>query len=422
LRMAKLLVTGGKKLEGKLCASGAKNAALPVMAACILVKGDTLLKRVPNISDVRVMMELLTELGAKLKYDEKEETLLINTDNISKTRAPYHLVRKIHASFDVAGPLLSRFLCAEVPLPGGCVLGTRAVNFHLEGFRSLGAEVSLDHGYVRARASKLKGGRFYIGRSSVGATKNILMAACLAQGTSFLENAAREPEVLDLVNFLNAAGAKVSGGGTGHIRIDGVPALKGCEYEIISDRIEAGTYLLGGAITRGYVTIDKINPDFLAAMLTKLESASVEVIRGENFIRVKGRKRYNPVDIMTFPYPGFPTDLHPPMAAFLTVSDGTSFIEETIFDSRFNYVDELRRLGAKIRLVDRTVVITGVSKLTDAPVEASDLRAGGALVLAGLVAEGTTEILGLEHIDRGYQSIDKKFNLLGAQLNRAECK
>ena len=420
--MDKLLVTGGKKLKGKILASGAKNAALPIMAACILLKGDTVLKRVPDISDVHVMLELLKELGAKVKYYNKEETLSINTDGITKTKAPYHLVRKIHASFDLTGALLARYLCAEVPLPGGCVLGTRAVNFHLDGFRALGAEVSLEPGgFVKAVAGELKGNRFYIGRASVGATKNIIMAASLARGTTLLENAAREPEVADLINFLNKAGAKIKDIGRARLEIEGVKELKGIEYEIISDRIEAGTYLLGGALTRGDVTIDKINPIYLEAILTKLESASVEVERGKNHVRIRGRKRYNPVDIMTFPYPGFPTDLHPPMASFLTVSEGTSFIEETIFDSRFNYIDELRRMGAKIRLVDRTVVITGVDKLTNAPVEASDLRAGGALVLAGLVAEGTTEVLGLEHIDRGYENIENKFNSLGAEITRVKC-
>ena len=415
--MDKLFITGGKKLKGKLSSSGAKNAVLPIMAACILVKGDVLLRRVPDITDVWVMMELLRALGAKVEYNKKDETLFINTDGISSTRAPYHLVRKIHASFDVTGPLLAKFLCAEVPLPGGCVLGTRAVNFHLDGFRLLGADVCLEHGYVKAKAAKLQGTRVYIGRASVGATKNIMMAACLAEGITILENAAREPEVMDLMNFLNATGAKISGSG-GTMRIDGVSELRGVEYNIISDRIEGGTYLLAGAITRGDVTIDGISSEFLEVFLSKLESANVEVLRGKNYIRVKGKKRIYPVDIITSPYPGFPTDLHAPMAAFLTISDGTSFIEETIFDARFNYVDELRRLGARIRLVGKTAVITGVSRLTDAPVEAADLRAGGSLVLASLAAEGTTEITGVEYIDRGYKSIEKKLSALGAQITR----
>ncbi len=418
--MEKLMVTGGKKLKGRLMANGAKNAALPIMAACILVKGDVLLRRIPDITDVWVMMDLLRELGAKVSYDKKEESLFINTDGVSSTRAPYHLVRKIHASFDVAGALLARFLCAEVPLPGGCVLGTRAVNFHLDGFRLLGADVSLEHGYVKATSRKLQGNRIYIGRASVGATKNIMMAATLAGGTTILENTAKEPEVSDLAGFLNAAGAKIYSLNDGTIRIDGVSQLRGIEYDIISDRIEAGTYLLAGAITRGDITVDGISSQFLEAFLSKLESANIEVIRGKNYIRVKGKRRVYPVDIITSPYPGFPTDLHAPMATFLTISDGTSFIEETIFDARFNYVDELRRLGSKIRLVDRTAVITGVDKLTDAPVEASDLRAGGALVLAGLVACGTTEITGIEYIDRGYKSIEHNLNSLGAQVVRVK--
>lgn len=416
--MAKLVIQGGKAIKGTIEASGAKNAALPLMAASLLASGDVILKRVPNITDVHVMIELLRYLGADIEYDGKSD-MKINCDRVRVIKAPYELVKKIHASFDVAGPLLARFHEAQVPLPGGCVLGYRGVNFHIDGFQALGAQVNLEHGYVCLNANHLFGNKIYIGRASVGATKNIMMAACLAEGTTLLENVAREPEVVDLANFLNALGAKITGAGTDKISIVGASHLKGTSYSIISDRIEAGTYLIAGAITGGEVTVTKIEPHMLEPLLTKLESANLEVVRSLNSITVRNNGNLLAIDhIMTAPYPGFPTDLQAPIVALLTKAFGISMIEETIFDGRFSYVPELERMGADIRVADHTAVVKGVDALTGAPVEAPDIRAGGALVLAGFAAKGQTEVGGLEYIDRGYEKIEEKFTALGADIKR----
>ena len=416
--MAKLVIQGEKVIKGTIEASGAKNAALPLMAASLLASGDVVLKRIPNITDVHVMIELLRYLGADIEYDGKSD-MKINCDRVRVTKAPYELVKKIHASFDVAGPLLARFHEAQVPLPGGCVLGYRGVNFHIDGFQALGAQVNLEHGYVCLNSNNLFGNKIYVGRASVGATKNIMMAACLAEGTTLLENVAREPEVVDLANFLNALGAKITGAGGDKISIVGASHLKGTSYSIISDRIEAGTYLIAGAVTGGEVTVTKIQPHMLEPLLIKLESANLEVVRSENSITVKNNGNLFAIDhIMTAPYPGFPTDLQAPIVALLTKACGISMIEETIFDGRFSYVPELQRMGADIRVADHTAVVKGVEALTGAPVEAPDIRAGGALVLAGFAAKGQTEVGGLEYIDRGYEKIEEKFTSLGADIKR----
>jgi len=415
--MNKFLVKGGKPLKGVVPISGAKNAALPIMAASLLVsKGEVVIKRVPDITDVIVMKEILEALGAKVYYNASDGVMIINASGVNKLKAPYNLVKKIHASFDITGPLVARFGEAQVPLPGGCVLGTRAVNFHLDGFKALGGEVQLEHGYIKVSAQSLKGNRFFVGRSSVGATKNIMMVAVFAEGETVLENAAREPEVVDLANFLKCCGAKIKGEGTSTIVIEGVKELSPVEYTIISDRIEAGTYLLAGAITGGEVTVENINPIFLNTFLQKLKEANINVYEGDNYITVSRKGDILPIDIITAPYPGFPTDLHAPMAALLSVASGTSFLEETIFDARFNYVDELRRMGANIKLVDRTAVIRGVKHLCDAPVEVTDLRAGGALIIGALEAEGVSEIGGIHHVKRGYENIIEKFLSLGAEI------
>lgn len=416
--MARIVIRGGKKLSGTLPSKGAKNAALPIMAASLLTDGPVVLERVPDIADVRVMVSLLEYLGAKVTYDTQQHRMTINASDVKTFRAPYELVKKIHASFDITGPLLARFREAQVPLPGGCVLGYRGVNFHIDGFQSLGASVNLEHGYLIAKASDLKGTNLMIGRSSVGATKNIMMTACLAQGKTILENAAREPEVVDLANFLNACGARITGAGSTEITIEGVKKLHGTTYRITSDRLEAGTWLLAGAITGGRVRIDDIPPSFLGAFLDKLDLTGAEVKRGENWIEVLGPAEIRPTEILTAPFPGFPTDLQPQFVAYLSVSNGTSIVTETIFDGRFMYVAELQRMGADITVTDRTAVVKGTSQLTGAPVEAPDIRAGVALLLAALRAEGETSIGGVEFIDRGYEKAEERLALLGAQIQR----
>lgn len=415
--MPKLLIRGGKKISGKIRVNGAKNAALPIMAACILVKGEVILKRVPDISDVWVMADILRSLGAEVDFEGKGE-MRINTDNVSITTAPYELVKQIHASFDITGPLLARFNKAEVHLPGGCVIGTRAVDLHIEGFGRLGAEVDLEHGILKAKSRELKGTRIYFPKSSVGATKNVMMAACLAKGRTILENSAREPEVADLAGFLVSCGARISGIGTSNLEIEGVKSLKGTEYSIISDRIEAGTYLFASVITEGDIFLEDIDSKFLESVIAKIESTGQKVEKGENWLRLKSTRPVRALEITTAPFPGFPTDLQPPLVSVLTMADGTSIIEETIFDGRFNYVDELRRMGADIRVYDKSAVVKGVKKLTGAPVDAMDIRAGGALVLAGLAADGQTEIGGIEYIDRGYEKIEERLASLGADIKR----
>lgn len=416
--MAKLVIQGGKPLFGTVEASGAKNAALPLMAASLLSTGDVVLERIPNITDVHVMIELLRYLGASIEYDGKS-VMRINCSRVRQTKAPYELVKKIHASFDIAGPLLARFHEAQVPLPGGCVLGYRGVNFHLDGFQTLGAQVALEHGYVCLNTDKLIGTKVYVGRASVGATKNIMMAACMAEGTTYLENIAREPEVTDLAYFLNALGGKISGIGSDKLTIEGVSNLSGTTYRIISDRIEAGTYLIAGAITGGEVTVTNIQSHMLEPLLSKLEETGAVVTRTPLAITVKRGEVLSAVDhIMTAPYPGFPTDLQAPFVALLTIAIGISMVEETIFDGRFSYVPELERMGADVRIADRTAIVKGVESLTGAPVEAPDIRAGGSLVLAGLAAKGQTEVGGVEYIDRGYEKIEEKFSMLGADIKR----
>jgi len=416
--MARILVRGGKALHGVLPSKGAKNAALPIMAAALLVEGPVTLERVPDIADVRVMISILEFLGAKVSYDNRTHQMQIDATNVKTFRAPYELVKKIHASFDITGPLLARFSKAEVPLPGGCVLGNRGVNFHLDGFQALGAQVELDHGYLIAKTSRLKGAHVMIGRSSVGATKNIMMAACLAEGTTVVENAAREPEVVDLADFLNACGAKIKGHGTSEIEIEGVKKLYGATHRIVSDRLEAGTWLLAGAITRGKVKIEDISSVYLGAFLDKLESTGAHVHKTADSIEVTGTKEIRPVEVLTAPFPGFPTDLQPQFVAYLSLGTGTSIVNETIFDGRFMYVAELQRMGADITVTDRTAVIKGKPHLTGAPVEAPDIRAGVALLLAGLAAEGETSIGGVEFIDRGYEKPEESLQALGANITR----
>ena len=415
-----LRVRGGARLEGSVATHGAKNAALPIMAASLLAKGKVTLHRVPRITDVSVMWSLLEALGARVRY-EGDNTVTIDSSNVATSRAPYTLVRKLNASFDIVGPLLGRFGLAEVPLPGGCILGTRATDMHEQAFVALGCEVRNAHGYLIAESKhkRLQGASIDFRMPSVGATKNALLASVVAEGTTTLHNVAMEPEVTDLANFLVAMGAKVAGIGTDTMTIEGVEELHGVEYEIIPDRIVAGTLLLAGAVTRGDVTVTRCNPDHLRVMLEKLEECGVETTTGADWARVRAGSIKGGTEILTAPYPGFPTDLQPPMLAFFCTCPGTSVIEESIFNARFSYVNELARMGADVKVASNAAIVKGVDTLSGAPVEAPDIRAGAALVLAGLGAAGETEIIGLEYIDRGHERLEEMLSDLGAQVQRS---
>src|SRR5579872_607213 len=414
----KLIVEGGHRLEGTVAPPGAKNAALPIMAAAILCESEIVLHRVPRITDVDVMSAILESLGARV-LEQPGGTLVIDASSVNSHVAPYALVSKLNASFDVTGALLGRFGEAEVPRPGGCILGPRQVDLHVRGFELLGATVDLQHGSFVVRASTLRGATIPLTKPSVGATKNIMLAAVRAHGTTTIENAAREPEVVDLADFLNAMGARISGQGSDTIAIEGVARLHGCEYTIIPDRLVAGTYLLAGAITHGDVSVTGVDPVMLQALCERLTATGAQISAQGVSVRCKGVNRWRATDVTTAPYPGFPTDLQPPIVAYLALAQGESDVEETIFDARFVYVSELARMGAEITTAGRTAHVRGVAKLKDAVVEAPDIRAGGALVLAALAAEGTSEIGGLEYIDRGYEFLEERLASLGATVMRA---
>lgn len=417
-----LRVRGGARLEGSVATHGAKNAALPIMAAALLARGTVTLARVPRITDVSVMWSLLEALGARIRY-EGDNTITIDSANVASYRAPYALVRKLAASFDIVGPLLGRFGRAEVPLPGGCVLGTRATDMHEQAFVSLGCDVRNAHGYLiaQARHSRLQGASIEFRLPSVGATKNAMLAACVARGVTTLRNVAMEPEVVDLANFLVAMGADVRGQGTDTIVIDGVEELHGTQYEIIPDRIVTGTLLLAGAVTRGDVTVTGCRPEDLRSALDKFSECGVDTTTGTDWVRVRADGITGGTDVLTAPYPGFPTDLQPQIVGFLATCPGTSVVEESIFNARFSYVNELARMGAdvKVAMEGNTAVIKGVDQLSGAPVEAPDIRAGAGLVVAGLAAAGETEIIGLEYIDRGYERLEELLSDLGGQVQRS---
>ena len=413
----RLVIDGGRRLEGVIPAPGAKNAALPIMAAAILAEGEVVLHNVPRITDVDVMTAILESLGARVR-EQPGGTLVIDTSSVNSHAAPYALVSRLNASFDITGALIARFGRAEVPQPGGCVIGPRAVDLHLKGFEALGVDIELEHGAIIATADGLTGATIALAKSSVGATKNIMLAATRARGTTTIENAAQEPEVVDLADFLNGLGARVRGQGTPTITVDGVRKLHGCEHTVIPDRIVAGTYLIAGAITGGDVTLVGLDPAMLEALGAKLSATGASVTAHGVSMRVQGAPAWKPVDVVTAPYPGFPTDLQAPLVAYLSLAKGTSLVEETIFDARFVYVSELARMGADVKVSGRNAVVKGVEKLKDAVVEAPDIRAGGALVLAALAAEGTSEIGGLEFIDRGYEFVEEKLTALGASAMR----
>jgi len=418
-----LRVVGGARLEGSVDIQGSKNAALPIMAAALLARGKVTLHRVPRITDVSVMWSLLEALGARVSL-ESRNTITIDASNVNKFRAPYTLVRKLAASFDLCGPLLGRFGRAEVPLPGGCVLGTRATDMHEAAFRALDANVSVAHGYLIASArggSRLQGGEIEFRMPSVGATKNAMLAAVTAEGDTIIRNAAMEPEVVDLADFLIAMGAKIAGQGGDTLRITGVRELHGVEYSIIPDRIATGTLMIAGAITRGDVTVKKTLPDDVLALQLALSECGVKVTSGSDWVRVQADTVKGGTDVVTAPHPGFPTDMQPQLLSFLCTAPGVSVVEESIFNARFSYVNELVRMGADVRVAmdNNTALVKGVQQLSGAPVEAPDIRAGAALVLAGLAAVGETEIIGLEYIDRGYERLEETLSSLGAQVQRS---
>lgn len=420
MKQNKIVVKGGNKLQGKVQISGAKNSSLAIIAASLLAETESIIENVPDLLDVHTMLDVVKHLGCKIEVAGSSVKI---TPTLTNHRAPYHLVKKMRASFYIAGPLLGRMKMAEVPLPGGCVIGTRPVNFHIKGFQTMGVDVQLEHGFMKAKTDKLHGGYIFLDPRycSVGTTVNLMMAATLAEGTTIIENAAREPEVVDLANYLIKMGAEIRGAGTSTIEIKGVKSLVGCEHRVIPDRIEAGTFMVAGALTGGEVTVEGIPVGFVEAISTKLEEAGCEIRRDINRIKVIAQGRIQPTDVITAPFPGFPTDMQPCFVVLMCLADGISIIEETIYDGRFKYVDELRRMGANIRVNDNVAVVRGCKKLSGAPVEATDLRAGAALVLAGLVAEGETEIYEIDVIDRGYEKIEEKLSSLGADIRREHC-
>jgi len=414
----KLQIRGGVALDGEVRISGAKNATLPILAGALLADGPVTIGNVPHLQDVTTMIELLGRMGASVTVDERMR-IEVDPRTTRETFAPYELVKTMRAAILVLGPLVARYGAADVSLPGGCAIGARPVNIHVAGLQAMGAEVHIENGYIKARAGRLRGARIVLETVTVTGTENLMMAAVLAEGRTILENAAREPEIVDLALFLNAMGARVSGQGTDTIVIDGVTSLHGASYDVLPDRIEAGTYLVAGAITGGRVRARGACAEHLDAVLAKLEEAGATVTRGENFIEVDMRgRRPRAVDIRTAPHPGFPTDMQAQFAALNTVAEGVGTIVETIFENRFMHMLEMRRMGAEIRLEGNTAIIKGVARLTAAPVMATDLRASASLVLAGLVADGTTEIERIYHIDRGYECIEEKLQGLGAQIRR----
>ncbi|HOQ15811.1 MAG: UDP-N-acetylglucosamine 1-carboxyvinyltransferase [Epulopiscium sp.] len=417
--MEELIVNGGKRLEGEVFVSGAKNAAVAMIPAAILANDVCVIENLPYIDDVISLADTLNEMGVKCDFLDPH-TLRIDSRNLNNFCATYEAVKKIRASYYLLGALLGRYKQAEVAFPGGCNFGTRPIDQHIKGFTALGAEVVVEHGMIKARADKLVGTQIYLDVVSVGATINIMLAAVLAEGTTTIENAAKEPHVVDTANFLNSMGANIKGAGTDVIRIVGVKKLSGTNYMIIPDQIEAGTYMIAGAITRGDVTVHNLIPKHMESVSAKLLEMGVELEEGDDYIRVKAKDRLKAVNIKTLPYPGFPTDLQPQMSALLSIAEGTSIITESVWENRFQYIDELKRLGADIKVEGRVAVIKGVKKLSGAQVSATDLRAGAGLVLAALAAEGKTTINNLQYIDRGYEAIEKKLNAMGAEIIRVK--
>jgi len=414
----KLLIEGGHRLEGEVRASGAKNAALPILAATLLAEGETTLSNVPHLRDITTTMELLGRMGVQLTIDERMH-VHADASTVTSCAAPYDLVKTMRASILVLGPLLARFGEAEVSLPGGCAIGARPVNLHIDGMRAMGADIRVENGYVRARADRLRGARFVMDIVTVTGTENLMMAAALADGRTVLENAAREPEVVDLAEFLNAMGARITGVGSDTVVIDGVERLYGAEYRILPDRIETGTYLVGAAMTGGRVRVRETRADLLDAVLAKLSDTGAAVSTGPDWIELDmGGRRPRAVSVQTAPHPGFPTDMQAQFCALNCIADGVATVTENVFENRFMHAQELQRMGADIRVEGNLAICRGLKHLTAAPVMATDLRASASLVLAALVADGETLVDRIYHIDRGYDHIEEKLSALGAVIRR----
>ena len=414
----KLLIQGGTRLNGEIRISGAKNAVLPILAGTLLADGPAIIENVPHLHDVTTTVELLGCMGVQVVIDEKL-SIEVDCSTIENYVAPYHLVKTMRSSILVLGPLLARYGQAEVSLPGGCAIGSRPVNLHIKGLQDMGADVEVKNGYIHAKASRLKGARLVMDIVTVTGTENLMMAAALADGVTVIENAAREPEVIDLANFLNAMGAKISGAGTDTITIEGVEKLTGTRYRVLPDRIETGTYLVAAAISGGKIKVKDTDPKLLDAVIDKLREAGADIICGEDWIELDMHgKRPKAVNIRTAPFPAFPTDMQAQFAALNTIAEGTSTIVETVFENRFMHVQELQRMGADIEVEGNTAIVRGVNKLTAAPVMATDLRASASLIMAGLIAEGETEVQRIYHIDRGYEIIEEKLSQLGANIRR----
>ncbi len=416
--MDKLIIKGGTVLDGEIRISGAKNAVLPIMAATLLADTPVVIRNIPHLHDVTTTMELLGHMGVNLTVDEKMD-IEVDARSISSLYAPYELVRTMRSSILVLGPMLSRFGRADVSLPGGCAIGSRPVNLHIKGLQAMGANITVENGYIKARVDRLKGARLVMDIVTVTGTENLMMAATLADGITYIENAAREPEVTDLAHCLNAMGAKISGAGTDTIVVEGVERLAGTEYSVLPDRIETGTYLVAAAITGGRVKLKDTRPDIMDAVLQTLREAGASIETGADWIALDmDGRRPQAVNVHTAPYPAFPTDMQAQFTALNAVAEGTGTITETVFENRFMHVQEMQRMGANIRLESNTAIITGVPRLTGAPVMATDLRASASLVLAGLVADGETTIDRIYHIDRGYERIEEKLAQLGADIRR----
>ena len=419
--MEKFLLEKSLNIKGDVYIEGAKNACLPILAASILSNGKTTIKKVPFLSDINVMCSLLESLGIDIKKDIKNKLIEVDTKSIFNKEVCYELVKKIRASFLLAGPLLARFRKVSIQMPGGCAIGVRPIDLHLKGFKALGAEIVKEHGIIEITAKNgLVGTEIYLDFPSVGATENIIMASVLAKGETIISNCATEPEIVDLIDFLNKMGAKIEGGGTETVKIKGVNELNSCAHTIIPDRIEAGTFLVLGAATKGDLNIFDVNCEHLKAITSKLKEINVDIEEKDNMIKVFSKNTFKNVDIKTMPYPGFPTDMQPQFMSLMSTTKGTSIINETIFENRFMHVAELGLMGANIKVEGNSAIINGVDKITGCKVKATDLRAGAALIIAGLCAEGVTEISDIYHIERGYYNIENKLKNIGAKIKKVK--
>ncbi len=415
--MDQLIINGGNALHGRVEVSGAKNAALGIIAAALLADGISTIENVPCVNDVRVLIESIQDLGVKVEYLD-QHTIKIDSTKVDKLVVDYEHINKIRASYYLLGALLGRFNHSEVAMPGGCNIGQRPIDQHIKGFEALGATVDLEHGMVKVTANKLIGTNIYLDVVSVGATINIMMAACMAEGVTHIENPAKEPHIVDVANYLNSMGADIKGAGTDLIKIHGVKGMHGSEYTIIPDQIEAGTYMIAAAITGGDVTVGNLIPKHMEAISAKMQEMGVVITEELDTLRVTAKHPLKGINVKTLPYPGFPTDMQPQMTALLSIAEGTGVITESIFENRFSYVDELSRMGVNIKVEGNTAIVTGVTELEGAKVSATDLRAGAALVLAGLFANGETIVNHVDYIDRGYEFIENKLKALGADIVR----